>query len=66
MISVQDALVRLRRTPPRRLPVVVGRDALRSARTRTRRWQLRRQRGELSDAELLRSSGGVASEQAFA
>src|SRR6266542_137125 len=65
MISVQDALVRLRRTPPRRLPLVVGRYALRTARTRTRRWQLQRQRGELPDAALLRSLGGVAPEAAF-
>src|SRR6266542_3392833 len=65
MISVQDALVRLRRTPPRRLPLVVGRYALRTARTRTRRWQLQRQRGELPDAALLRSLRGVAPEAAF-
>jgi hypothetical protein len=65
MISVQDVLVRLRRTPPRRLPAVVGRYALRTARTRTRRWQLRRQRGELSDAALARALGGVTPEAAF-
>jgi Heparinase II/III-like protein/Heparinase II/III N-terminus len=65
MISVQDALVRLRRTPPRRLPVVVGRYALRTARTRTRRWRLQRHRGELPDSALLRSLGEVAPEVAF-
>ena len=65
MISVLDALVRLRRTPPRRLPVVVGRYALRTARTRTQRWQVQRHRGELSDSALLRSLGAVAPEVAF-
>lgn len=65
MISVQDAVVRLRRTPPRRLAVVVGRYALRTVRTRARRWQLQHQRGELPDAVLRRSLRGVSSEAAF-
>jgi glycosyltransferase involved in cell wall biosynthesis len=65
-ITLTDALSRLRRTPPRRLPVVVGRYALRTARTRARRWHIQRSRGELSDADLHKALGGVSPEVAFA
>src|SRR6266550_3862757 len=51
VISLQDAVTRLRRVPPRRLPVAVGRLAVRTARARARRWNLKRNRGELSEAE---------------
>lgn len=64
--DVQDAVVRLRRVPPRRLPIAVGRYAVRAARARARRWRLHLRRGELSDAELLAALGGVSPEQAFA
>jgi heparinase II/III-like protein len=53
-LSLEDAVYRLRRIPPRRLPALVGRYALRAARHRARRWHFLRTRGELSDAALTR------------
>src|SRR5204863_6182940 len=50
MISVRQAVYRLKRVPPRRLPEVVGRFAWREARARARRWHIEHNRGELSDA----------------
>jgi hypothetical protein len=44
----------------------VGRYALRAARTRARRWQIERNRGELSDFVLLRALGDTPPEVAFA
>ncbi|MBV9580880.1 MAG: alginate lyase family protein [Chloroflexi bacterium] len=64
-VTVSQAVYRLRRVPPRRLPVVVGRYALQVARARARRWRMRRQRGELSDAALQRALAGVPPEAAF-
>jgi hypothetical protein len=66
MITVQDAFARVRRVPPRRLPGVLGRYALRTARARARRWQQRRQRGELSDAAFARALRGQQPDQIFA
>ena len=63
--TVSEAVYRLRRVPPRRLPVVVGRYAWRVARTRARRWHIQRNRGELSDAALRRSLRATPPEQAF-
>jgi hypothetical protein len=63
--TVSEAVYRLRRVPPRRLPLVVGRYAWRMARARARRWQIQRNPGELSDAALRRSLGAVSPEQAF-
>jgi hypothetical protein len=57
---------RLRRVTPRRLPVLVGRYALRMARARARRWHIARNRGELSDAALQRALGGTPPEAVFA
>src|SRR5689334_1411093 len=64
-ISVGQAMYRLRRVPPRRLPVLVGRYAWRVARGRARKWQIARNRGELSDATLQRALGDVSPEAAF-
>ncbi|HEY2592885.1 MAG TPA: hypothetical protein VGK33_03170, partial [Chloroflexota bacterium] len=64
-VSVAQAVYRLRRVSPRRLPVVVGRYALQAARARARRWQIRRTRGELSDAGLRRALRGTSPEAAF-
>jgi hypothetical protein len=64
-VTVSQAVYRLRRVSPRRLPVVVGRYALQAARARARRWQIRRTRGELSDAALRRSLRGTSPEAAF-
>jgi hypothetical protein len=64
-ISVGQAVYRLRRVPPRRLPLLVGRYAWRVARARARRWQIARNRGELSDAALRRALGGTTPEAAF-
>jgi hypothetical protein len=66
MVSVSEAVYRLRRVPPRRLPGVVGRYAWRTARARARRWRIEHSRGELSDAQLRRALGGTSPEQAFA
>jgi hypothetical protein len=60
-LTVSQAVYRLRRVPPRRLPLAVGRYALQTARTRARRWQIRRHRGELPDAALR----GVSPDAAF-
>jgi uncharacterized heparinase superfamily protein len=65
MMQLEEAVVRLRRVPPRRLPAAVGRYALRLARARARRWRLQHQRGELSDAAFERALGGVPVEQVF-
>ena len=64
-ISVGRAVYRLKRVPPRRLPVLVGRYAWRVARGRARRWQIARNRGELSDATLQRALGTTTPEAAF-
>jgi hypothetical protein len=66
MISVSEAVYRLRRVPARRLPGVVGRYALRTARTKARRWRIEHNRGELHDAALHRALGGTSVEDAFA
>src|ERR1044071_3124802 len=65
MVSVAQAVYRLRRVPPRRLPVLVGRYALRTARARARRWHIQRHRGELSNADLERSLRGITPAEAF-
>src|SRR5258708_2107537 len=65
MVSVEEAVYRLKRVPPRRLPGVIGRYALRAARSRARRWQIQRNRGELSDADLRRALRGTSPEAAF-
>jgi hypothetical protein len=64
-VTVSQAVYRLRRVPPRRLPVVVGRYALQMARSRARRWHVRRNRGELSDAALRGALGPTEPEAAF-
>jgi len=66
MDTVSEIVYRLRRVPPRRLPGVVGRYALRTARARARRWRIERNRGELSDTRLLRALGTTSPEAAFA
>jgi hypothetical protein len=66
MVSVGEAIYRLRRVPPRRLPGVVGRYAWRTARTRARRWRIEHNRGELSQAQLRRALRNTSPEQAFA
>jgi len=66
VVSVSDAVYRLKRVPPRRLPGVVGRYALRTARARARRWRVEHNRGELSEAQLRRALRGAPPEQAFA
>src|SRR3979411_1065883 len=66
MVSVSEAVFRLRRVPPQRLPGVVGRYAWRTARTKARRWRIEHNRGELSDAELQRALGRISPEAAFA
>jgi hypothetical protein len=63
--SITEVVYRLKRVPPRRLPLVVGRYALRLARARARRWRIEHNRGELSEAALRRSLGAVSPEQAF-
>ena len=65
MVSVTEMVYRLRRLPPRRVPGVVGRYAWRVARGRARRWQLQRQRGEISDATLHRGLGSRTAEEVF-
>jgi hypothetical protein len=64
-VSVGEAVYRLRRVPPRRLVTVVSRYAWRMARGRARRWQIRRNRGELSDAAFRRALGTSTPEAAF-
>jgi hypothetical protein len=64
-VTVGQAVYRLRRVPPRRLPVVVGRYALQLARQRARRWHVVRNRGELSDAALHRALAGIGADDAF-
>jgi hypothetical protein len=64
-VTVSQAAYRLRRVPPRRLPVVVGRYALQAARARARLWSIRRNRGELSDVALRRALRGVSPDAAF-
>ena len=63
--TVSEAVYRLRRVPPRRLPLLVGRYAWRIARARARRWRIQRNPGELSDAALRRSLRATSPEQAF-
>src|ERR1700730_18468620 len=65
MTTVSEVVYRLKRVPPRRMPLVVGRYALRVARARTRRWRIERSRGELSDAQLRRALGETSPEEAF-
>jgi len=65
VVTVAQAVYRLRRVPPRRLPVVVGRYAWQIARGRARRWQMVRNRGELSDAALARALGRHSAEAVF-
>jgi hypothetical protein len=64
-ITVGQAVYRLRRIPPRRLPTVVGRYALQMARRRARRWHILRHRGELSDVALRRALGRTSPDYAF-
>src|SRR3954447_25154747 len=64
-VTVSQAVYRLRRVPPRRLPVVVGRYALQMARGRARRWHILRNRGELSDVALRRALGKTSPAAAF-
>jgi hypothetical protein len=64
-VSLGQAVYRLRRVSPKRLPLVVGRYALRAARGRARRWHIQRNRGELSDVALRRALGSVTPEVAF-
>ena len=64
-VSVSQAVYRLKRVPPRRIASLVGRYALRTARARARRWQMARNRGELSDAAVQRALGEVLPETAF-
>ena len=64
-ITVGQAVYRLRRVPPRRLPALVGRYALQIARARARRWHIVRHRGELSDAALRRALAGTSPQAAF-
>src|ERR1700687_1520930 len=66
MVSVSEAVYRLRRVPPRRLPGVVGRYALRTARARARRWRIEHNRGGFSQAQLRRALRDTPPEQAFA
>jgi hypothetical protein len=66
MVSVSEAVYRLKRVPPRRLPGVVGRYAWRTARARARRWTIQRNRGELPDAALRRSLKATTPDDAFA
>ncbi len=61
----QPGRVPLAAGSPRRLPVVVSRYALQTARARARRWHIRRNRGELSDAALRRALRGTSPEAAF-
>jgi hypothetical protein len=65
MVSVGQAVFRLKRVPPRRIVGLVGRYAVRTARAQARRWHIQRNRGELSDAQLQRALRGVAPEVAF-
>jgi hypothetical protein len=65
MLTVSEVVYRLKRVPPRHMPIVVGRYAMRTARARARRWQIQRNRGELSDASLRASLGQVHPEAAF-
>jgi hypothetical protein len=65
MNTVSEVVYRLKRVPARRLPAVVGRYALRTARARARRWRIEHNRGELSDARFLRALGSTSPEAAF-
>ncbi|MDQ6675213.1 MAG: hypothetical protein M3069_31505, partial [Chloroflexota bacterium] len=65
MTTLSEIVYRLKRVPPRRLPGLVGRYALRVARARTRRWRIHRSRGELTDAYLRRSLPQTSVEHAF-
>lgn len=53
-----DIWLRLRRTPPTRLPGKAGRYVYRVARHRLRRWAVQRASGDLSDTQFLRALGG--------
>src|SRR5919199_3630502 len=57
MTPLRELIGRARQLPPKRVPRAAGRYALRAVQRRARRWQLRRARGELSDAEFLRATG---------
>lgn len=65
MTTLGQIVYRLKRVPPRRLPIVVGRYAVRTARSRARRWQIQRTAGELSDTSLRRALGQMSPEKAF-
>ncbi|HEV7662581.1 MAG TPA: heparinase II/III family protein, partial [Chloroflexota bacterium] len=65
MVSVREVVYRLKRVPPRRMPLVVGRYALRTARARARRWRIEHNRGELSDLALRQALGSVSVDEAF-
>ena len=65
MASIGEAVYRLKRVPARRLPLVVGRYAWRAARSRARRWRIKRNPGELGDDALRRVLRSTSPEQAF-
>jgi uncharacterized heparinase superfamily protein len=65
MVTLREVVYRLKRVPPRRMPVVFGRYAVRTARARARRWHLHRNRGELPDSTLRASLGALSPEDAF-
>lgn len=65
LANVAQIVYRLKRVPPRRLPIVVGRYVLRTARARARRWHIQHNPGELSDTALRRSLKGIPPEIAF-
>ncbi|MCA1647780.1 MAG: heparinase II/III family protein [Chloroflexi bacterium] len=66
MVTIGEAVYRLKRVPPRHLPGVVGRYAWRTARTRARRWRIEHNRGELSDRQFYQALGATSPERAFA
>jgi hypothetical protein len=65
VVTITQAVYRLKRVPPRRLPAVVGRYALRAAQQRARRWHIQRNRGELSDSALRHALQHTTAQQAF-
>jgi uncharacterized heparinase superfamily protein len=66
MTPLRELLGRVRQLPPRRIPRAAARYALRSVRSRTRRWVRQRARGELSDHALLRALAVASIDEALA